>query len=148
MRGYEEPQEVGEAMSEDADTQMFRSVIDYGRDALKAAMLINGGAAIALLAFIGTIWSSGSEPDTVQSLAQSLAMFSYGVMAGAVACAGAYFTQYIYQTTSANKNSNCYLKLGIGLHVATVALVVGSFVMFGWGICLSIQTMVTHLSSS
>ena len=170
VRGYEEPQEDGEAMTEDANTQMLRSVIDYGRDALKAAMLINGGAAIALLAFIGTIWSSESDPETVQSLAWSLAMFCFGVLAGATACAGAYFAQYGY-TMKGNlhelsasldpentvnyainynelvRKGNIFQWWGQFFHYAVFVLVFGSFVLFGYGILLSIQAVATHLPS-
>ncbi len=37
------------------DLEMFRSVISAGQNAIKTAFLLNGGAAIALLAFIGSL---------------------------------------------------------------------------------------------
>ena len=36
------------------DIEMFKSVIIAGQAALKSAILINGGATVALLAFIGS----------------------------------------------------------------------------------------------
>ena len=35
--------------------EMFRSVITTGQSALKATMLLNGGAAVAMLAFVGKL---------------------------------------------------------------------------------------------
>jgi len=44
---------------------MFKSVIDAGTVALRSATLINGGAAVALLAFIGNIWEKGVAEEAV-----------------------------------------------------------------------------------
>ena len=97
-------------------------------------------------------------------------MFSFGVLAGAIACAGAYLAQYGYQVRTdyielaerlmkndatadqnkydyAMKKSRSHLKWGRRFHFATLVLVFGSFVMFGLGVWFSIQAVATHLPS-
>ena len=81
-------------MSADGAWTVFRSMIEYGRETLRAAMLINGGAAVALLAFIGAVWEKKEDSEVVFSLAFALAFYSLGVLAAVLACASAYFTQY------------------------------------------------------
>ncbi|MGR3219179.1 MAG: hypothetical protein ACUZ8H_05085 [Candidatus Anammoxibacter sp.] len=53
--------------------EMFKSVISYGATALKSAILINGGAAVALLAFIGNIWNKGIPQAAVGPLTSAIA---------------------------------------------------------------------------
>jgi hypothetical protein len=47
----------------DASLEMFRSVIVSGHNAIKSAFLLNGGAAVALLAFIAHL--AQYKPDKV-----------------------------------------------------------------------------------
>jgi hypothetical protein len=37
--------------------ELFRSVISSGQHALKTSILVNGGAAVALLAFVSNVWN-------------------------------------------------------------------------------------------
>jgi hypothetical protein len=50
----------------------FRSVISYGQLAIKSAMLENGGAAVAVLAFIGNLWSKGFPQQQLGPLADAI----------------------------------------------------------------------------
>ena len=118
--------------------ELFRSVIGYGQAALKSAMLINGGAAAALLAFIGNIWIKGVSPDAVNSLTSAIAYFAFGVLVAAIGTAESYFTQYCY--------SESFQRSAIVFHTLTVLFVLGSFVLFGLGALESYQAFVEHLA--
>jgi len=118
--------------------ELFRSVIAYGQAALKSEILINGGAAVALLAFIGNIWTKGIQPEAVNFLTSGIAYFSFGVLAGALGTVGSYFTQYCY--------SESFLKAGVVFHFLTVLIVLGVFVLFSLGAFDSYQAFVEHLS--
>jgi len=61
--------------------EMWRSVIIFAQGSIKSAMLINGGGAAALLAFIGNIWNKGIADNAVASITFSIAFFSFGVLA-------------------------------------------------------------------
>lgn len=118
--------------------EMFRSVISYGAASLKSAILINGGATAALLAFIGNIWAKGISPVAVTPLTSAIAYFSFGVLAAAVGTASSYFTQYYY-------GEECQ-RTGVVFHTLTVVLVVGSYVLFSLGSLGAYEAFVEHLS--
>jgi hypothetical protein len=75
---------------------MANSIIEAGLSALKSVILINGGAAIALLAFLGNAWDKGIQANGVSALIASLSLFSKGVLAGALGMGCRYFSQAFY----------------------------------------------------
>jgi hypothetical protein len=74
--------------------ETFKVVIASGQNALRAAMLVNGGAAVALLALLGNIVTK-TESDRVLKgpLPVALLFFGLGVFMSAVASALVYFAQ-------------------------------------------------------
>ena len=106
--------------------ESFKAVLAHGQATLKGAMLINGAAAVALLAFIGNIWTKEVTKLVATSIAGSIGHFSYGVLFAVLGMAGSYFSQYFYHSD--------HLKTGIFFHIATVIVVIVSFILFGCGI--------------
>ena len=69
----------------------------YAVEAMKALLAINGGAAVALLAFAGQIGKSGGDPASIASrLGNSLFGFGFGALAATIGFIAAYFTQLYY----------------------------------------------------
>ena len=64
-----------------------------GSDALRAVTLLNGGAAVALLAFIGHLASLSAPQTTIVSLRYPLAVFVTGAFLAVFASAVNYFGQ-------------------------------------------------------
>ena len=60
--------------------ELFRSAIEFAQSAIKLTMLVNGGAAVAMLAFIGSI--GRASLDSCAAWFLSLALFSFAVGAG------------------------------------------------------------------
>lgn len=117
--------------------EMFRATITSGQAALKSAILINGGASVALLAFIGNIWTKGTLQEAVDSLTLSIGLFAGGVLAAAIASGNAYLAQYCYSR---------YPKWpGDLLNVVTILLVIASYVLFAWGVYESYSAFAVHL---
>jgi hypothetical protein len=78
--------------------EMFKSVISAGQVALRSVILINGGAAVALLAFIGSIWDKSTIDNlTIKKLLISMAGFVLGVLLGGVAASLTYLVQLLYK---------------------------------------------------
>ena len=77
------------------ETENFKSVILTGQSALKSAILINGGAAVALLAFIGHVWKPDYLRTASINLVGSLQWFVFGVLSAAIAAGGTYAAQFI-----------------------------------------------------
>src|SRR5205823_6150772 len=73
--------------------EMFRSVITSGQNAIRSSFLLNGGAAVALLAFIGHL--AQFKAERVPEFAACLLPFAYGVLAIAVTSGFTYLSQWL-----------------------------------------------------
>ena len=112
-------------------TEMFKSVIAYGQMALKSAMIINGGAAVALLAFIGNVWGKNTDKSIIFLLSRAEGAFAWGVLMAAIAIGLTYFNQMLYERAQASEK---YMYIGYAFHVFVVLVAVASFLLFGYGI--------------
>ncbi|WP_133699270.1 hypothetical protein [Roseateles toxinivorans] len=112
----------------DSGTEMFRSVVESAKIALSTSILVNGGATVALLAFVGNlVTKSAPGISSLQtSLAWSLISFALGVLLGAVATGGTYLAQYCYHSE--------WSRAGAVFHIATVLLIIGSYIAFSFGV--------------
>ncbi len=113
----------------DADMEMLRSTIQLGQLALKSALLINGGAAVAFLAFMGTAWSRLTSLSAKSALACSMEWFVWGVLATGVGTMIAYFCQASLGGEFGKRGE----AVGEWLRWATVLAVGLSFVFFTLG---------------
>lgn len=68
-----------------------RAAVDIGLVALRTAILVNAGAVVALLAFVGQLWRSGG--DTLAAVLRGTGPFVYGLVAAGLAAGIAYFYQ-------------------------------------------------------
>ena len=81
-----------------ADLEMFKSVLETGKVALTTPILVNGGASVALLAFIANI-SAKSDVGSgvgIPSIAGALMWFVFGVLLAALATGSTYLTQDLH----------------------------------------------------
>ncbi len=102
--------------------EVFKAVFQFGIFALKTILLINGGAAIAWLAFMGTLVTHKPE-ISILFLTRPLLNFSFGVLVAALASGATYLTQAFYGE---------FQDEGIGniLRVVTVSLVLLAYFLF------------------
>lgn len=129
-------------LQSDASLEMFKSVVEAGLNALKSAIIINGGAAVALLAFIGGIIKTTSENQaSISCIGQALLIFTIGVGLAGTATGLRYMTQWCYHDAMdkmyKNKTSEIkkFLsgKIGNYLNIFTVLIVIASFIAFFFG---------------
>lgn len=109
-----------------ADLEMFKSIIETGQNALKAFVLLNGGAAVALLAFIGKL--AEVSRLHIPLFAAPLKFFVIGAFLSVASSGLTYLTQVMY--SEKGKWRNC---AGITLHLGTIILGLASLGMFGYG---------------
>ena len=74
----------------------FRTVIDCGKEAINSAILINGGAVVVVMAFLGNAISKTEMTQLVRGMTTPLLVFGLGVLAGSVAFGSRYVTQFFY----------------------------------------------------
>ncbi|NNN85795.1 hypothetical protein FKN93_17950 [Vibrio sp. A8-1] len=116
--------------------ELFRSVILSGQSALKASMVINGGAAVALLAFMGKIWGSSIASEVAYSLSRSTFLFCVGIVLGAFAAGTTYFTQCLYNIEK--------FRLGNFFNIATVLMILSSYGIFIFSAFISASSFGVH----
>lgn len=78
--------------------ELFKAAITTAQTALKMTLLVNGGAALAVLAFLGNIVSKADQAAITQlpmlhRLSPALTSFSIGVCLGAIAAGTTYLSQ-------------------------------------------------------
>lgn len=120
---------------------LLPTVIGFGTEAMKVALLLNGGTAGAMLAYIGA-----GRQDVTPEIITAMWSFGTGLLLASAAHPAAYITQYIYQLYEANKahilsypyveetkRSRRYFKLGIAIHIACASLVMSAIGCAGYG---------------
>ncbi|MCH7888334.1 MAG: hypothetical protein IIA00_03545 [Proteobacteria bacterium] len=108
------------------EIEMFRSVMPFASMSLRAPLLINGGAATVLLAFIGHIVTTeGMDSAAITGVIPAMRAFLAGLFSGALAVGSAYASQLSYKHER--------LKVGVPFHILTVVLFLVSIVAFLWG---------------
>ena len=75
--------------------EMFKSVLTSANNAVKACMIINGGAALSLLTFIGKL-ATETKPQNISPYAFACIAFCTGLAFSALAASGTYFSQYYF----------------------------------------------------
>lgn len=106
--------------------ELLRSVVDTAKAALTSSILINGGATVVLLAFAGTIINKGASVSVPSPVVNGLVLFGFGVLAAAIASGATYAAQFCYRFS--------WQRSAIGFHIAAIALVIGSYVLFAAGL--------------
>ena len=99
----------------------------YVTEGVKIQFLMNGGAAIGILTFIGNAGMKSGWMIT------SLFLFALGCAATAVAFALCYLTQLFYGNHALDPNSGHYLRAGT-YHKSTYGAVICSLLFFIMGI--------------
>lgn len=108
--------------------ESYRAVISTGANAIKASVLINGGAAIALLTFYAKAKET-IEAALIGNLTKALFFFGVGVFIAALGSGFAYFTNRAYLE---GKN-----KLATRLNIISAALILSAYICFLLGITFS-----------
>lgn len=111
-----------------ANLEMFKSVIEAGQTALKSAILINGGAAAALLAFLGNLLTKEAPTGInfpIATISHAMLIFVIGVGLAGLASGFRYLTQWI--------GSRGHRKTGLAFNIAAIVCGLASFFLFFWG---------------
>jgi hypothetical protein len=118
--------------------------VSSGAEAVKTALLINGGAAIAVLAFIGGIASQGRiSTSDINDVAGGLSWFGYGVLSAAVTMGLAYLTNRAILSTVGISSKIRSAVSGL-IQLLTVAAFITSIVLFAFGL-FDVRTSIGKL---
>jgi hypothetical protein len=107
--------------SEDHAIETFRSLVTISVEGLKTLVLLNGGAIVALLAYLG---QAQSRQVLAAQIRCPIAWFVAGLIAGTIAFFGAYLTQlslYNESVLGAKQRHHWALWLSFALCVISIA---------------------------
>lgn len=113
-------------MTENYWIETYRSMISISMEAIKFLALINGGASVALLAFLGNIYASGR---LVPDMRCAMVLYAIGLFACGLSFATAYFTQLSLLNEIGKEARPTHT---VGLY-STVALFLLSLILFAVG---------------
>ena len=108
------------------DLEMLRATIMTGQSALKGCLLINGGAAIAVLAFLGNAWTKDFPRRVLLDASYGLSLFVWGVLAAATALGATYLSQAGY----GNEFGKHSARVGSYGRSLAIGLVITSYALF------------------
>lgn len=109
----------------------MRGVLGFAQAGLKAFTLVNAGAIVALLAFLGNVWTKGVVGDP---FIQAMSYFAAGVFVAALAAALSYVTQLYYSSDEEKDYA-----IGKRWHKATGVVALLSLAFFAVG---SVRTVL------
>ncbi len=104
--------------------ELYKSTGASGQAAMQAALLINGAAATALLAFAGHLLSMSPPPIRISAVASPMRLFVFGVGFAAVAFGLTYLTQYLAMLRPRKPRASTIC------NILAIAFVVFSYVAF------------------
>jgi len=107
----------------DSSLELFRSVINAGQTATRNMIIINGGACIAILAFVGGLFEKNET--LARSLSIALLYFGLGVLSGGFVAGFTYLSQTAY-----NEGKDKY---GNWIRVICIILGLVSYALFALG---------------
>jgi hypothetical protein len=127
-----------------SDLEMFKSVMEMAKVALTTAILVNGGAAVALLAFIANVSAKPNGSINIATVAGALMWFVFGVLLAALATGAGYLTQAMFANaqyapreheTSDHKKSPSPARWATTAKWGSVTLVAIAYLLFVIGAC-------------
>ncbi len=121
----------------EGNLEMFRSVITSGQNAIKSSFLLNGGAAIALLAFIAHL--AEFNAGKVAEFAACLLPFAFGVLTMVVTSGCTYLSQWLLAS-----HRDGTKKAGFGLNILCIFLGIASYGLFTWGLLATYRVFVAY----
>jgi hypothetical protein len=132
--------------------RLFESVITFSTEALKAAALINGGAAAGTLAFISQALQT--KPQLAVALVGPIKCFGWGLFFAVLATGVAYFSQACFATSWSRdeyinehpyiletKATNNWRDAGISFQVLAIALIFLAYILALYGFYLAANVL-------
>jgi hypothetical protein len=128
------------SLADDLRIENLKGAITLGVEALKTTILLNGGAAIAVLTFYGNIAKDGTHlPINRFCLRLTLASFAFGTLLAGISFLMAYLSQLYSGTDPDDGDSKVHDRTERRLRTSAVCIGAGSLIAFGVGLIFAIQ---------
>ena len=108
------------------------SARNYASQSIKALLILNGGAAVAFLTLVGSMYNSDNSSLPV-ALIPSLLNFAWGALFSVLTALGAYFTELMLAGTVGNDKCS-YRCAKVVFHILSVSTAIAAIVFFILGV--------------
>jgi hypothetical protein len=112
--------------------EMLKAVIESGKSALNALLLINGGASVALLGVMSNLVGRDGGAILAKYLALPLLQFGIGVLLGALGFAFRYLSQACYADSM--KSTDLLGRIGNWLRSMAILTAIAGYILFGFAV--------------
>jgi len=120
--------------------ETYKSLMLYGNNALKFVLLINGGAVIALLTFLGNLLKNNSHNIEI-NMSWSMGCFLLGIIIGGIANLTAYYAQLkLYNESIGNIKDTTHMRW---VYI-TLGLVIFGILLFMIGSILTLNELQAY----
>ena len=106
--------------------ESFKATVESGREALNALVLINGGAVVALLGFVGAMAAKSNGAVVAGAMRAPMLRFGTGVLLGALAFGARYLSQAFDQ--------HGWKRRAFALNLLVISLTIAGYAVFAWGL--------------
>jgi hypothetical protein len=114
--------------------ESHRAAVGLAQASLRSITFMNGGAAVAVLAFIGSLASRiPSNVTYVRDLRPALSMFALGVLISACATGSSYLSQAHF--THADLDTDEHAKRGLKWRRLAIGFAIAGYIAFLAGLC-------------
>ena len=118
-----------------ANLEMFKSVILAGQNAIRTIVGINGGASVAMLAFLGHL--AAIRSPLIPVYAACLLPFATGTLLGGLISGSTYLSQWLYAGGSKKAET-----AGFVVNILVILFGIGAFASFGLGVCWTYEAFL------
>lgn len=120
--------------------EMLKAVLEAGKSALHALLIINGGAVVAMLGVMSNLVGKPEGAILAKYLALPLLQFGIGVLLGAIGFAFRYLSQacYSHSNTPSDRND----RAGDWLRYVAILSAIAGYVIFGFAIANSYNAVL------
>lgn len=119
--------------------ETYKSLIQIGVSGLRFVLLANGGAVIAILAFVGELSASKTN---LPPLYWSLGYFLAGIFFGGLSHITGYITQLILYNEEKGNKQVCFMGHNLWLYIS-LFLVFAGVVCFGLGAWCGVTSLLS-----
>lgn len=124
--------------------EMLKAVLEAGKSALHALLIVNGGAVVALLGVMSNLAGKPGGTLLAKYLALPLLQFGIGVLLGALGFAFRYLSQACY--SEYNYGNTKFQTWGDGFKYAAILSALTGYVLFGFAMVNSYHAVLWAFS--